>query len=198
MGFQFYLSVEGTRQGKIKAQPTQKGKLGFNDSIEVHGLSFGVTTPTDTSTGVHGRRPHNLITVTKDSNTGSALLMQAAVNGEILNQAGWRPIGGGGSGSSGSGSGTGKPSVSSIVVTKVTDASSANFFQAFCTSELLKTVQISFSPSGLGNEVQWHTITLTNATIAKIRRMTVSGSAQPSEEIEFNYEHLEISHLPPK
>ncbi len=202
MAYKFLVTIEGTRQGKIKGQPTQKGKLDYNDGIEIHGFSFGATTPTDPSTGAGGPRRFSAITVSRDTDYSSPLLMSTIISSALLNSVGLHPAGPGGPGGGGSGSGSSsgdcKNSNPPIIITKLTDTSSANLFRACYTNELLKTVKISFTPTGRGKQEQWQTITLTNASIVNIRRTSTSGTGQPSEEIQLNYEHLGISYLPPK
>ncbi len=205
MAYKFLMTIEGTRQGKFKGQPIPKERSGSGKWLELSAFSFGSTAPLDTSTGVHGHRPFNVIKITKDSDSASPLLMSTIINSAVLKPFALPPVGGGntggggsGSGSGGSGSNKGKGSHPPIVVTRTVDFASPLLFNAHFSSELLKTVQISFTPTGPGKPEHWQTITLTNATIANVRRMTTPGSPQPHEDIHFVYEGIESSYGPPK
>ncbi len=207
MAYKFLMTVEGTRQGKFKPNTAPHGgKPGSGKWVELLGFSYGVSVPYDTSTGgVSGRRTHNPIKITNEYGSASPLLLSTIINSEVLKPVAIPTIGSGktggggsGSGSGGSGSNKGKGSHPPFVVTKTYDFSSPLLQNAHFSSELLKTVQISFTPTGHGKPEQWLTITLTNATITNIRRSTDGGSPQPHEDIHFVYEGIAISNGPPK
>jgi type VI protein secretion system component Hcp len=196
VAYQFYLSIEGTKQGKIKgSSPSSKtGSLDFRDGVQCHGFSYGVSTPYDASSGqASGKRQHSPITITRETGAATPQIFQTVVTNETL-----RPVTGlsnlglpQGSGGTGSSSGS-KPRHGPLTVTREVDEASPLLFNALWTNETLKTVTISIvGEKSAGKETTYHTITLTNAAIVGIRRLNIHGARRPGEEIEFAYEGLE-------
>jgi type VI secretion system secreted protein Hcp len=82
MAYEFYVSIEGTQQGKFKGESTQKTHKG-----KLVGLRFNyeVTSPRDAATGLAtGRRQHKPITITKEWGAATPQLFQALVSNEVL------------------------------------------------------------------------------------------------------------------
>ena len=136
MASKFYMTIEGTKQGKFKGGSTQKGKgaLSYSDGMECHGFSYQVVAPIDPATGQPvGRRRHNPIKITKDTDSASPLLLQTlAMNENFIPEI---PLTGSSSGSGGSGSSSGNPHVVPIVVKKKTDEASPLLWQALASNE---------------------------------------------------------------
>jgi len=92
MALNAYLKVEGQKQGLIKGSVTQKGR---EDSIMVIAFNHEVLSPRDVATGLPtGQRQHKVLTVTKEIDRATPLLMNALVTNENLNKwelRFWRP-----------------------------------------------------------------------------------------------------------
>jgi type VI secretion system secreted protein Hcp len=111
-----YLRLKGATQGEIKGSVTQAGREG---SIMVIAFEHEVISPRDPATGLPtGRRQHTAITITKEIDRSTPLLMNALIQNE--NITAWE----------------------------------LRFWQ----------------PSATGQEVQFYTIQLANASIASIRQ----------------------------
>ena len=77
-----YLTVVGQKQGAITGGVTVKGQEG---SIEVHAFSESVVSPRDPTTGLPtGKRQHSPVTIVKEIDKSSPMLMTALVNNENL------------------------------------------------------------------------------------------------------------------
>jgi type VI secretion system secreted protein Hcp len=77
-----YLRLTGETQGEIKGSVTQKGR---EDSIMVIAFSHDLTVPRDPSTGQPaGKRSHSPLTITKEIDKSTPLLMNALVNNERM------------------------------------------------------------------------------------------------------------------
>jgi len=102
-----------------------------------------------------------------------------------------------------SGAPTGQRMHKPFTVVKVTDKATPQLYTALCTNENLPEVTIEFwrpqlrAATGTGAEVQYYTVTLTNAGIASITAMmpNVEDPAQHNfdmqEEVAFNYQKIE-------
>jgi type VI secretion system secreted protein Hcp len=78
----FYVTIEGSKQGKFKGESALANAKG-----RLEGLTFSseVTSPRDVATGqATGKRSHSPITFTKQWGAASPQLFQAAVTNEIL------------------------------------------------------------------------------------------------------------------
>ena len=150
MAYSFYMTIEGTKQGRITGSSTRKGKGGLSsaDGMECYGFSYEVVTQIDPSTGQPvGRRQHSPITITKETGTASPSLFQALASDEAL-----RPVFGLSGlgtppGTGGSGTPTGGGHQGPIVITKETGTASPSLFQTVGTNNISKS-GIGSSSSG--------------------------------------------------
>jgi type VI secretion system secreted protein Hcp len=77
-----YLTVAGQKQGAINGGVTIKGR---ENTIEVHAFSAGVVSPRDPASGLPtGKRQHSPVTIVKEIDKSSPMLMNALVNNETL------------------------------------------------------------------------------------------------------------------
>ena len=82
MAYEFYVTIEGTKQGKFKGDVQRKGR-----KEQIAGLAFDyeVTSPRDASTGqATGKRQHKPVTITKHWGAATPQLFQALVTNEVL------------------------------------------------------------------------------------------------------------------
>jgi type VI secretion system secreted protein Hcp len=78
----FFVSIEGSRQGKFKGEATEARRT---DWIVGLGFHYEVTSPRDVATGMAtGQRQHHPIVVTKEWGAASPQLFQALVTNEVL------------------------------------------------------------------------------------------------------------------
>jgi type VI secretion system secreted protein Hcp len=93
MAFQFYVTIEGTRQGTFKGDPAAKdapaavSKTGGARSARISALAFnyGVTAPRDAATGqASGKRQHSPVSFVKEWDAASPQLFQACCTNEVL------------------------------------------------------------------------------------------------------------------
>jgi type VI secretion system Hcp family effector len=82
---------------------------------------------------------------------------------------------------------SGKEQHPGVTVNRETDSASPSLLQAVCGKEVFKEVTIQFSDPGGGKYI----LKLTNATLAKIRRISIPGAKGPCEQVEFSYEKIE-------
>lgn len=88
MAAEFYVSIEGAKQGNFKGSVDPGGKAGKLGAGKIAGIRFNAetTSPRDTATGLAtGKRQHKPITITKEWDAASPQLFQALVTNEILN-----------------------------------------------------------------------------------------------------------------
>jgi len=97
------------------------------------------------------------------------------------------------------GQATGRRQHSPITFTKEWDAASPQLVQAAVTHEVLRSVTFEFVKTNPnGKEIIYETITLTNATVAAIKRYiaTPTGSEQPDpralEDVSLTFQKIEI------
>jgi type VI protein secretion system component Hcp len=200
VAYQLYMSIDGTRQGKISGVVSHTGKprSRFTDGFEVFGFSFGVVSPRDISSGLaSGMRRYQPIKITKEIGTASPSMFQNVITNPSFLPPRRLPNSAGILGSSGSGSTSGNRQHQPVVITKELDPASPKLFQMLVSNELLKSVHIWFSRVGPGNTHEWHTLKLTNASVVNIEHVAIPGSTHPGEEIEFAYERLETRVGPP-
>ncbi|MEI6758482.1 MAG: type VI secretion system tube protein Hcp [Chlorobium sp.] len=92
MALNAYLRMEGQKQGPIKGSVTLKGR---EDSIMVIAFNHEVLSPRDIVSGLPtGMRQHKMLTITKEIDKATPLLMNALVTNEKLKKFElrfWRP-----------------------------------------------------------------------------------------------------------
>jgi type VI secretion system secreted protein Hcp len=80
--FPFYITVEGTTQGKFKGESTRAGHTNDQEGVA---FSYEVKAPTDRASGMaSGKRQHGAITITKEWGASSPQFFQALVTNELL------------------------------------------------------------------------------------------------------------------
>ena len=85
MALNAYLKLTGKTQGEIKGSNTQKGR---EDQIMVIGYNHEVVSPRDAASGLPtGKRQHKPLTITKEIDQATPLLMQALVTNEQVTKA---------------------------------------------------------------------------------------------------------------
>ncbi len=92
MALNAYLNLQGETQGKINGSVTQAGR---EDTIMVIGYNHEVVSPRDAASGLPtGKRQHKPLTITKEIDKSTPLLMNVLVNNENISQFRldfWRP-----------------------------------------------------------------------------------------------------------
>ncbi len=92
MALNAYLRLEGQKSRVIKGSVTQKGR---EDSIMVIAFNHEVLSPRDAASGLPtGRRQHKVLTITKEIDRATPLLMNVLVTNENLSKFElrfWRP-----------------------------------------------------------------------------------------------------------
>ena len=77
-----FLTLEGTNQGKMEGDCTQKGR---EKTILVYAVDHEIEIPRDTHTGLPtGQRIHKPLTITKHTDPATPLLFQACATGEQM------------------------------------------------------------------------------------------------------------------
>ncbi len=82
MAYEFYVTIEGTRQGAFKGESIREAH-----SEKIAGLSYRheITSPRDVATGqASGKRQHGPVVITKEWGASSPQLFQALVTNEVL------------------------------------------------------------------------------------------------------------------
>jgi type VI secretion system secreted protein Hcp len=127
MAYEFYATVEGTKQGKFKGESPREV---HKEKFACLAVNYLVQSPRDIATGqASGKRQHNPVEIVKE----------------------W-------------------------------GAATPQLFQACVTNEVLKSVLLEFiktDPSG--QEVVYHTIKLTNATISKVQYFSAGEGGEGGE-----------------
>jgi type VI secretion system secreted protein Hcp len=78
----FYVSIEGTKQGRFKGESRRAAR---KDRLEGLTFSYEVASPRDAATGqASGRRTHLPVVFTKQWGAASPQLVQAIVTNEVL------------------------------------------------------------------------------------------------------------------
>lgn len=82
MAYQFYVSIEGTKQGKFKGESIREA---WKDKIAGLSLDYQVTSPRDPSTGqASGKRQHQPVSFTKEWGASTPQFIQALCTNEVL------------------------------------------------------------------------------------------------------------------
>jgi len=82
MGLNGYMKLTGETQGNIRGSVT---KAGFEDSIKVIAVNHGVGSPVDAVSGLPtGKRQHEPLTITKEIDRSTPLLMNLLTNSENI------------------------------------------------------------------------------------------------------------------
>jgi len=82
MAYEFYVSIEGTKQGKFKGESPREI---WKDKIPGLSYSHQIQSPRDLATGqASGKRQHGPITITKEWGASTPQSFQALVTNEVL------------------------------------------------------------------------------------------------------------------
>jgi type VI secretion system secreted protein Hcp len=82
MAYEFYVSIEGTKQGKFKGESLREAWKGKIPALDFH---YEVKSPRDTASGLAtGKRQHQPVTIIKQWGASSPQIFQALVTGEVL------------------------------------------------------------------------------------------------------------------
>ncbi len=82
MAYEFYVTIEGSQQGKLKGDSKRKA---HKDAITGLAFEYAVTSPRAAGSGqATGRRQHSPITITKRWGAATPQLFQALVTNELL------------------------------------------------------------------------------------------------------------------
>ena len=76
-----------------------------------------------------------------------------------------------------------------VTITREAGTASPKFLQALATNEVFKTVKNYFSRG----ENRSYILTLTDAVVAQIRRVSKPGAKTPCEQVEFSYREMETT-----
>ena len=158
----YYLKIEGAKQGKFKGEATRAGQP---DWIRGCKFSYQAASPRDVATRqASGKR---------DMATGQA-------SGQVVSP---RDVA--------TGQASGKRQHGSIVIVKEWGAASPQIAQAMNAGEVLTSVEMEFvRPGADGADVVYKTLKLTNATIASVRRLP-GGNGPGLEEVSFTFQKIE-------
>ncbi len=92
MALNAYLRLEGQKTGAVKGSVTQRGR---EDSIMVIAFNHEVLSPRDPASGLPtGQRQHKVLTITKEIDKATPVLMNVLVTNENLKKCElrfWRP-----------------------------------------------------------------------------------------------------------
>ena len=82
MAYEFYVTVEATKQGRLKGESTRERKGDRLSGISFH---YSVGSPRDAASGqASGKRQHQPVSFVKEWGAASPQLFQAAVTNEVL------------------------------------------------------------------------------------------------------------------
>ncbi|GAC1456109.1 MAG: hypothetical protein PVSMB1_05710 [Gemmatimonadaceae bacterium] len=85
MGSEFYVTIEGTKQGKLKGESIRDK---WKEHIPGIGFSYDVKSPRDLASGqASGKRQHGALSFVKEWGPSSPQLFQAATTSEVLKKA---------------------------------------------------------------------------------------------------------------
>ncbi len=85
MAYEFYVTIEGTKQGRLAGESTRSVHKGKLAGI---GFSYEITSPRDAASGqASGKRQHGAVTFTKEWGPASPQLFQALVTNEVIKRA---------------------------------------------------------------------------------------------------------------
>lgn len=82
MAYEFYVTIEGTKQGAFKGESVREAH-----NKKIAGLSYAheITSPRDVATGqASGKRQHGPVVITKEWGASSPQIFQALVTNEVL------------------------------------------------------------------------------------------------------------------
>jgi type VI secretion system secreted protein Hcp len=82
MAYEFYVSIEGTKQGKFKGESARKE---HKDKLVGIRFNYQIKSPRDAASGqATGKRQHHPVTITKEWGAATPQLFQALVTNEVL------------------------------------------------------------------------------------------------------------------
>ncbi|MBZ5638486.1 MAG: type VI secretion system tube protein Hcp [Acidobacteriia bacterium] len=82
MAYEFYVTIEGTKQGKFKGESSRDA---HKDKIEGLAFEWKVQSPRDIATGqASGKRQHLPIKITKEWGAASPQILQALCSNEVM------------------------------------------------------------------------------------------------------------------
>ena len=82
MSYEFYMTIEGTKQGKFKGESSRTAHKDKSACIQ---FSYGVKAPRDVATGMaSGKRQHDMFVAVKEIGPSTPQLFQACVTNEVL------------------------------------------------------------------------------------------------------------------
>ncbi len=82
MAYEFYVTIEGTKQGKFKGESIRDQ---HKNKIEGLAFEWKIQSPRDVATGLpSGKRQHGPIKITKEWGAASPQIFQALVTNEVL------------------------------------------------------------------------------------------------------------------
>lgn len=82
MSHQFFMSIEGTKQGKFKGTAIQAA---FKDKTPCLAFEYQVVSPRDAQTGASsGKRQHKELKITKEWDAATPQIFQALTQNEVL------------------------------------------------------------------------------------------------------------------
>lgn len=82
MAYEFYMTIEGTKQGKFKGEST---RAAHKDKAPCLQFSYAVQSPRDVATGLaSGKRQHQPFVVTKEVGASTPQVFQSCVTNEVL------------------------------------------------------------------------------------------------------------------
>jgi type VI secretion system secreted protein Hcp len=85
MAYEFYVTIEGTKQGRFAGESPRSVHKGKLAGI---GFSYEVSSPRDSASGqATGKRQHGAVTFTKEWGAASPQLFQALVSNEVIKSA---------------------------------------------------------------------------------------------------------------
>ena len=85
MAYEFYISIEGAKQGAFKGDADAAARRRAKGRIGGVKFSFETTSPRDVATGqASGKRMHKPIVITKEWDAASPQLFNALVTNEVL------------------------------------------------------------------------------------------------------------------
>lgn len=82
MAYEFYVTIEGTKQGKFKGESIREA---HKEKIAGLSFSYEVSSPRDLATGqASGKRQHKPVVFTKEWGAATPQILQALVTNEVL------------------------------------------------------------------------------------------------------------------
>ncbi len=82
MAYEYYVSIEGAKQGKFKGESIREA---WKEKIPAIGFEYEVKSPRDAASGLAtGKRQHQPVTIVKQWGASSPQIFQALVTNELL------------------------------------------------------------------------------------------------------------------